>query len=50
MTSKDIKNYKSNVFKIESCGEYEVLVYENNLINKFKIKIVSPIEELDLGI
>lgn len=49
-TSKDIKNYKSNVFKIESCGEYEVLVYENNLINKFKIKIVSPIEELDLGI
>ena len=49
-TSKDIKNYKSNVFKIESCGEYEVLVYEDNLINKFKIKIVSPIEELDLGI
>ncbi len=50
MTSKDIKNYKSNIFKIESPGEYEVLIYEEKLINNFKIKIVSPIEDLDLGI
>ncbi len=49
-TTKDIKNYKSNPFKIEKAGEYQVDVFDKNVVCSFMIKISSPIEENDLGI
>ena len=49
-TTKDIKNYKSNSFKIENAGEYQVDVFDRNLVCSFKIKVSAPIEENDLGI